>query len=296
MKSENMQKVCVITPVYDSARYLPRCLDSLLSQTFRGFSLLLIDDGSTDGSAAICDAYAAKDERVTVIHQRNMGQAMARNAGIDIAMNGNAEYITFVDSDDTVDRRFLEALLSAVSDDVKIVSCFFNEIRGGTVPDASDWKTAVVSAEDYYCNAPMLPFVIWGKIYHRSCFEELRFPNVRRHEDTKLVYLLLFQNDKLAVVSEPMYRYYVNDNGVTRAKWTPDRLVELEAMDEQLAYFKERGLDKAYSTCAKIEARMLEYQLSELGKEHREYRAMLEKKLRQHLKTHNLKRSGIWPR
>lgn len=93
------QKISVIVPVYNVEKYLSRCIDSIISQTFSDFELILVDDGSTDSSGKICDEYGKKDGRVKVIHKKNGGQSSARNAGIE---NSTGEYISFVDSDDWI--------------------------------------------------------------------------------------------------------------------------------------------------------------------------------------------------
>ena len=102
-----MTKVSIIVPVYNVEKYLERCLDSLINQTLTNIEIVCINDGSTDNSGKILDDYAAKDNRIKVIHQNNAGQAVARNNGLKIA-NGN--YINFVDSDDWVDLDFIEKL------------------------------------------------------------------------------------------------------------------------------------------------------------------------------------------
>lgn len=117
--------VSVIVPLYNVEAYLPACLDSLRAQTRRDFEAILVDDGSGDGSGAICDAYAAKDERFCVLHQANAGVAAARNAGLDRA---RGSHISFVDSDDEVSPRFLETLLAAGAD---VAQCGFVTERGG---------------------------------------------------------------------------------------------------------------------------------------------------------------------
>lgn len=111
---DNMQPiVSVVVPVYNVEKYLCRCIDSILNQTFTDFELILADDGSTDSCGAICDAYAAKDSRVKVIHRKNGGVSAARNTGLDAA---EGEYIAFVDSDDYIDRDFLQVLVSAMEE------------------------------------------------------------------------------------------------------------------------------------------------------------------------------------
>ena len=100
-------QISIIVPVYNSEKYLDACIDSILSQSFRDFELILVDDGSKDSSAQICDEYASQDTRVRVIHKANGGVSAARNDGLDIA---KGEYITFIDSDDWVEREYLETL------------------------------------------------------------------------------------------------------------------------------------------------------------------------------------------
>ena len=104
-------KISLIVPVYNTEKYLKRCLDSILAQTFSDFELILIDDGSTDSSGKICDDYAKEDNRITVFHQENKGQATARNYGLDwVYANSNSKWINLIDSDDAVHPRMLEIL------------------------------------------------------------------------------------------------------------------------------------------------------------------------------------------
>ena len=98
--------ISVIVPVYNTEKYLPRCIESVLAQTFVDWEMLLIDDGSTDASGSICDEYAAKDERIRVFHKENGGVSSARNLGLD---NAQGEWITFVDSDDWIEENFLKS-------------------------------------------------------------------------------------------------------------------------------------------------------------------------------------------
>ena len=100
-------QISIIVPVYNSEKYLGVCIDSILSQSFRDFELILVDDGSKDSSAQICDEYASQDKRVRVIHKVNGGVSAARNDGLDIA---KGEYVTFIDSDDWVEREFLSTI------------------------------------------------------------------------------------------------------------------------------------------------------------------------------------------
>ncbi len=285
-----MSEISVIVPVYNSIRYLPRCLGSLLSQTFTDFELLLIDDGSTDGSGELCESYAARDSRVRTLRQSNRGQAAARNAGIDLALSGGSKYLAFVDSDDFAAAQYLEALYEAIRCGVKISSVLFAETDGRDIPAApKKGRLAVVGAEDYYCNASLLPFVAWGKLFDRSCFESLRFPEVPKHEDTMLIYRLIFGAERIAVSASRFYFYFINRDGVSAKKRSPYALLELEAMDAQLAFFAENGYDRALRHCAAVEARMIGRDISEADGVCPEQKRLLEEKLRQHIRDYGLK-------
>ena len=118
--------VSIIVPVYNTEKFLHRCIDSILTQTYTDFELLLIDDGSKDSSGTICDEYAAKDVRVRVFHKENGGVSSARNMGLD---NARGEWITFVDSDDWIDDNYLEALYGAcIVSGSDIVFCGFRVV------------------------------------------------------------------------------------------------------------------------------------------------------------------------
>ena len=119
--------VSCIIPVYNTEKYLPRCIESVLAQTFVDWEMLLIDDGSTDASGSICDEYAAKDERIRVFHKENGGISSARNVGLNYAQG---EWIFFVDSDDSLPKTSLESLLSR-SSDANIIAGGFLFVFGG---------------------------------------------------------------------------------------------------------------------------------------------------------------------
>ena len=113
-----MPEISIIVPVYNVEKYLQRCVDSILAQTFSDFELLLVDDGSPDNCGEICDWYATQDDRVHVIHQKNGGLSAARNAGIDWAFsNSDSQWLNFIDSDDWVHPQYLEVLKNAVDKD-----------------------------------------------------------------------------------------------------------------------------------------------------------------------------------
>ena len=123
-KGMSVPEITVVVPVYNVQAYLPKCIDSLLAQTFGEIEIILVDDGSTDASGAVCDSYAERDSRIRVVHQRNAGVSGARNAGIRLA---RGRYLGFVDSDDWVDRDFCRTLYRGATDygaDISICSYY----------------------------------------------------------------------------------------------------------------------------------------------------------------------------
>ena len=127
-----MPVISVIVPVYNVEKYLHRCVDSILAQTFTDFELILVDDGSPDNCGKICDEYAEKDSRIHVIHKVNGGLSDARNAGIDWAFaNSNSEWVTFIDSDDWVDKYYLEYLYNSIlTHKTKLAVCNYEKTYG----------------------------------------------------------------------------------------------------------------------------------------------------------------------
>ena len=239
-----MPTISVIVPVYKVEKYLGRCVDSILTQTYRDFELILVDDGSPDRCGELCEGYAARDSRVHVIHQENGGLSAARNTGIDwVFANSDSQWFTFIDSDDWVHPEMLAQLLNAaVQQDVNISVCGYGETEGAQpeVPNGT-MEVALWSPKEFYTRHFINATVAWGKLYRRSCFENTRYPVGKIHEDEFVTYRLLFGCEKIAFVPAPLYAYYVNPEGITRKPWSPKRLHAWEAYEEQIAFFEARG-------------------------------------------------------
>ena len=235
-----MSLVTVIVPVYQVEPYLRRCVDSILAQTFRQFDLVLVDDGSPDGCGRICDDYAAEDDRVHVIHQENRGLAGARNSGLEWAFSrSGSEWITFIDSDDWVHPEYLEILLSAAAQhNSRIVIGRYLNSCGEDLPAFSAWSSSVRETEEYFLNENVNAIISCGKLIKKEYYKHLRFPVGKLHEDEFTTYKILFQQDHLTVVDQPLYAYFQSDNSITRRKWNPARLVVLQALEEQVAFFE----------------------------------------------------------
>ncbi len=248
-----MAVISVIVPVYNVEPYLRRCVDSILRQTFRDFDLILVDDGSPDRCGEICDEYAEKDERIHVIHQKNQGVSAARNAGIDWANeNSDSEWLMFVDSDDWIHSEMLACMLNVnVKLNARISICDSFRPNGECVgfPKSGNIQLIAISPEDYYLGYKFIANSVWGKLYHKSCFEGVRFPEGKVHEDMFVMHRVLFKEKRIILINHVYYAYYPNPGSITQKKWTPSRLQFIEAFEEQMGWFKRHGYEKPYRLC-----------------------------------------------
>ena len=209
--------VSIVIPVYNVEKYLKRCIQSILNQTYENIEVLLIDDGSKDSSGDLCDRLAIKDERIVVIHQKNAGQAVARNSGLDVA---KGEWICFVDSDDYVKEDFVEYLLKMVlNSEVKMGFCKVVH------KDFLNRKEEEEESENIlkYDRKKTTKYILEGRcgftasacrgIYHRSLFEDIRFMPGRLYEDLEILVRLSLAADGCVMGNKRNYCYcYREDN------------------------------------------------------------------------------------
>lgn len=278
-----MPEISVIVPVYKVEAYLHRCVDSILAQTFSDFELILVDDGSPDNCPEICDKYAEKDNRIKVIHQKNGGLSAARNAGIDwVFANSDSDYFAFIDSDDWVHPRYLELLHKAIKKYNTAVSMCRLERTDEYIDKYNEnvLEPILMNTEDAYIDEPIAA-VAYNKLYKRECFNEIRYPLGKIHEDEFTTYKILFAYKSIAVIQDTLYFYFTNPNGIMRTKWSPKRLHAIEAVEEQIKFFKENGYDKAYNRMITGFIACVASAYNKMGEEYfEEYRPILKKKLR----------------
>lgn len=249
-----MAEISVIVPVYNSERYIKRCVDSILAQTFQDFELILLDDGSTDQSGRLCDDYAEQDSRIRVIHQKNQGQASTRNTGIRLS---SAKWIAFVDADDMIHPQYFEILYRvAVENKVKISAC--HAFEGKNLPENflddqpmhSVWYS--VNEETlwkwYFGTDERISkftyWVVWGKLIHKTILQKYPFTDNRIYEDNAVVFKWLYESGNIAFCDNVMYFYYVNSEGTTKKAYSLKRLDWLWAVQEQISFYKEVGFNK----------------------------------------------------
>lgn len=246
-----MPQVSFIVPVYKVEPYIHRCIDSILNQTFTDFELILVDDGSPDNCGAICDEYAVMDNRIHVIHQKNGGLSAARNAGIDwVFSHSDSEWLTFVDSDDWIHPGMLERLWEMNRTfGTAVSSCSFVETTGETPVLSGSYESRIWNAKDFYMHRNVHAVIACGKLYHRDCFREIRYPVGKLHEDEFITYQILFLQDKVAVTDMPLYYYFQNQSGITKSSWSSKRLDAWEAIEQQMQFFKDRNDMELYRFC-----------------------------------------------
>lgn len=247
-----MAKISVVVPVYNVEKYLCRCVDSILAQTFSDFELILVDDGSPDKCGAICDEYTKKDSRVYVIHKENGGLSDSRNVGIKWAIeNSDSEWIAFIDSDDWIYEKYLEILLDGIYKyNCNIAVCDFTLTSGDTPSlDNGSLTYQVWKTEDFFCERVVQAVSAWAKIIKKTDLKSIRFPKGIIHEDEFVTHKILFKHDKVVYIDLGMYFNQQREDSITKSQWTPDKLITIEATKQKLDFFSQNGYKKAELYC-----------------------------------------------
>lgn len=245
----NGVQVTVIVPVFNVKKYLSECLDSILAQTFQNIELILIDDGSTDGSQIICDEYARKDSRITVIHKENGGVSDARNVGISRA---KGDYICFVDSDDIVAPTYIQVLYeTAIKDGVGIVMCNYHVFKDGeAIPSdiaTKQHEKLVITEkemedESFSAENTVKLVIPINKIYKKSLFDKVKYPSGKIHEDAYVYHRLLNEVKQVILVPDVLYYYRKRADSITNSRFTTKELEDsMGAVIDRIDFYKEQG-------------------------------------------------------
>lgn len=208
-EGEKAPLLSIIVPVYKVENYLPKCIDSILAQTFTDFELILVEDGSPDNCPALCDAAAEKDARVRVIHQKNGGLSAARNAGLDAARGA---WVGFVDSDDYIAPEMYEVLYQAVqSTGADLALCDYAEVDEAGTPCPQmhvSLSGGELTGQELLKRASgLMVQLAWNKLYRRAIFTQLRYPEGKLNEDLFLIPEVCLQIKKAVVVPKALYCY-----------------------------------------------------------------------------------------
>ena len=238
-----MTEISVIVPVYKVENYIHKCVDSILSQSFQNFDLVLVDDGSPDNCPKICDDYAEKDSRIVVIHKQNGGLSDARNAGIDWAMeHSSSQWLAFVDSDDWLHPDYLKNLHdTAIKENADLVICDFVRVNEQGEEKIEEHAFPNLVSEDkqelfelLFSNWRIVP--AWNKLYHKHIFSELRFAFGKIHEDEFAIHNVLWNCRKATMISDGLYYYRARENSIMKTETPKSRLDGLQALVERYEF------------------------------------------------------------
>lgn len=244
-KNNNGPVVTVVVPVYNVEAELNRCVESLVGQTFSDLQIILVDDGSTDLSGELCDAWADRDSRICVIHKQNGGLSSARNAGIDIA---EGEYLGFVDSDDFIEPDMYETLLAGMVDgEVSMVTCGRYVHMGDTV--RNEFSTPVVmrlTSADAMKEALLgniIDVSAWDKLYRRELFDEIRYPYGRISEDASIILQLLDRCSDVVHVGKCLYHYVFRTGSISKSTYSHKQFDVMYNCREMTAWVEKNKPD-----------------------------------------------------
>lgn len=236
--------VSIIVPVYKAEKYIERCINSLINQTYHNIEVILVDDGSPDNCPKICDQYNEVDNRIKVVHQKNSGPSIARNNGIDEA---KGDYIAFVDSDDYISKDYIKCMIEIAKHlNADIVSCTYTtnnkELELESTPNVvkvftpEDAIKAIMEEKNLF-TAP------WGKLISKQIMNGIYFPPDLMHEDLAVIYRYFDNSNKIVLLSNKMYYYEENPDSITQSKFSEKKLDLFKIMDDIIAFLSNKYPD-----------------------------------------------------
>lgn len=228
--------VSVIVPIYNVETYIEKCIKSIINQTYQNLEILLVDDGSTDMSGSMCDRFANSDERIKVIHQKNMGLSGARNCGISKA---TGTYITFVDGDDSLKRNAIETLYSLIKKYNVNVSIGQNSVYKNL--ELQEKSGCNIKRYDKWSVELLKKTSVCGNLYKADLVKKYLFRENVLHEDTDWSYKILFVAKKIVVTEEIVYYISENPNSITRATYHMRRIQVFDFLLDQIDFFNKLG-------------------------------------------------------
>lgn len=234
--------ISVIIPVYNVKDYLQACIDSVRSQTYTNLEIILVDDGSTDESGAMCDRYATEDGRVRVIHKTNGGQSSARNMGIDAA---SGKWLTFVDSDDLIAPDMVESLFTAIGD-CDIVMCDRQKFTDVFTMEEKNGEAVQYSNLEFLNKIYEAPkfIAIWGKLYKCELFREFRFREGIIYEDEDALPQLIYAARRITHLQEEKYYYRVRPGSTMHSTFSKKQLDVIGVCEHRIELFSRWGLEQ----------------------------------------------------
>ncbi len=246
--------VSVIIPVYNVAPYLAEALDSVINQSYEELEIIVIDDGSTDGSCEICDKYAEQDNRIRLIHQVNQGVAAARNTALD---NVTGDVIAFLDSDDAYDPDYVKIMLAAMNDSgADVVICKYSKhfttekMSGDNIEEIGQLINGGIYDRIYAMRAlasNKIHAYLWNKLFRARLWAEIRFPIGMVYEDIDVIFRVFNLCDKILVLDQPLYMYRKRHGSITEQKST-DSISDWLAICIRIESFVNENIPDVYTS------------------------------------------------
>lgn len=238
---EYMPLISVIVPVYKVEAYLDKCISSIVQQTYTNLEIILVDDGSPDKSGEICDRWAANDDRIRVIHQKNTGSGAARNAALDVVRGA---FIAFVDSDDYIAPDMYKYLYGLVIQGADIAECGYMDVFGDNASfDNADAKVvtyATQKAMTEHIQDRIFRQLIWNKLYRRELIADIRFPVGKTIDDEFFTYRVLGNARTLIRSEKVCYAYRQQESSVMHGAFDMTRLQAADAKCQRMEFLRER--------------------------------------------------------
>ena len=226
-----MYLISIIVPVYNVESYLSKCLESIINQTYKNIEIILIDDGSTDDSGKICDEYAAKDNRINIIHKTNGGVSDARNSGLEIAQG---EYIGFVDSDDYIELDMYETLLNfLLNNNLDVVMCSSYKVKNKNIIKCKDFKPYIFNSKEEIIEDLLInkykgsPITVWNKLFKRGVLKEVRFIKDKEYEDIYFLLEWIKFTNRFGRIPYHGYYYIIRSGSITNPRYFNDKIFDL---------------------------------------------------------------------
>lgn len=235
--------ISIIVPIYNVEKYLPKCIESIIGQTYKDLEIFLVDDGSTDSSGIICDRYKAKDKRIHVLHKKNGGLSDARNVAIDIA---TGQYVFFVDGDDYINRKTIASLYeNASKTGADIVTTDYVALFEYESPkyERPTNSVVVLNTQDALENLMYQKDVktsAWGKLYKSELFSGIRYPKGKICEDLPTTYLLFAKAKLICLTKTKMYYYLQRSNSILNSNFNVGRMDALDFAEHETSFIQKK--------------------------------------------------------
>ena len=297
--------ISIIIPVYNVEKYINRCLESVINQTYKNIEIILVDDGSPDRSGEICENFSKTDSRIKVFHKMNGGLSDARNYGVKKA---NGAYITFIDSDDYVSVNYITYLYNILQKNHADISCCCM-VKTNTdstqytvntcLPEEqlfTGWEASMALLDNLY----LILVTAWGKLYRSDIVKKYPFPVGRKHEDEATSCKFYYEAERVVIGNECLYAYFQNPKSITHTKGTKLNTDELWALEHRAKFYEEQNEHELaanawsilFSYCAR-DSKENEGRCDDIIRDHIANKSLL-KRTRFEVVLYNISHWGYW--